>query len=106
MVMTKVTVNPGICGLVSEITVEADEMQTCKVSIVSACAAIKAMEAGLSEVDGYTECFARFSDSEVYKAAEAHCKHLACPVPSGIIKAIEVACGLALPKNAEIEVKN
>ena len=106
MIMNKVTVKPGVCGLISEITVEADEMQTCKVSIVSACDAIKAMEAALSEVDGFTECFARFSDSEVYKAADAHCKHLACPVPSGILKAIEVACGLALPKNAEIIVED
>ena len=102
MIMNKVRVKPGICGLISEITVEADDMQVCKVSIVSDCEAIKAMEAELSEVDGFTECFACYSDSEVYKAAAAHCKHIACPVPSGILKAIEVACGLALPKNAEI----
>jgi hypothetical protein len=36
--------------------------------------------------------------------AAKHCKHAACPVPSGIIKAIEVASGLALPKDASITV--
>jgi len=36
--------------------------------------------------------------------AAKHCKHAACPVPSGIIKAIEVAAGLALPKDASIQV--
>jgi hypothetical protein len=36
--------------------------------------------------------------------ATKHCKHAACPVPSGIIKAVEVASGLALPKNASIQV--
>ena len=38
------------------------------------------------------------------RMAAQHCKHAACPVPSGIIKAIEVAAGLALPKDAHIEV--
>ena len=38
------------------------------------------------------------------RMAAKHCKHTACPVPSGILKAIEVASGLALPKDASIEV--
>jgi hypothetical protein len=38
------------------------------------------------------------------RMAAKHCKHAACPVPSGIIKAIEVASGLALPKDALIKV--
>jgi hypothetical protein len=36
--------------------------------------------------------------------AAKHCQHASCPVPSGIIKAIEVASGLALPKDASIQV--
>lgn len=31
-------------------------------------------------------------------------KHAACPVPSAIIKGVEVACGLALPKDVEIKI--
>jgi len=38
------------------------------------------------------------------RMAAKHCKHTACPVPAGIIKAIEVASGLALPKDASIQV--
>jgi hypothetical protein len=37
--------------------------------------------------------------------AAKHCKHAACPVPSGIVKAVEVASGLALPKDASIKVR-
>lgn len=37
---------------------------------------------------------------------EKHKQHAACPVPAGIIKAIEVAAGLALPKDAKIEVSS
>ena len=38
---------------------------------------------------------------ELRRAAE-HLVHPACPVPSGTIKAIEVAAGLALPRDAHI----
>jgi hypothetical protein len=38
------------------------------------------------------------------RMAAKHCKHASCPVPSGIIKAIEVASGLALPRDASIQV--
>jgi hypothetical protein len=33
-----------------------------------------------------------------------YCTHAACPVPVGIIKAIEVEAGLALPVDASIKV--
>jgi hypothetical protein len=36
--------------------------------------------------------------------AAKHCKHTSCPVPSGIVKAVEVASGMALPKDASIKV--
>jgi hypothetical protein len=35
-------------------------------------------------------------EGKVYELCRKYCKHAACPVPSGIIKAIEVSCGLAL----------
>jgi hypothetical protein len=34
-----------------------------------------------------------------------HCPHPACPVPSGILKAVEVAAGLALPRDASIVIR-
>ena len=43
--------------------------------------------------------------SKVYEVASRHCKHLACPVPCGIIKGIEAACGLALPKDVEMKIQ-
>jgi nitrite reductase/ring-hydroxylating ferredoxin subunit len=63
------------------------------------------MEEELEEINGYKECFSKFDSSQIYKAASKHCQHLACPVPSGIIKGIEVACGLALPKDVEINIE-
>jgi hypothetical protein len=49
--------------------------------------------------------FANFMENPVYIAAAKHYKHAACPVPSGIVKAIEVACGLALPKDVSFKIE-
>lgn len=103
--MARVDVNPGICGLTTQLTITADAMQMVKVEIKSECPHIMAMKDQFTELDGYEECFSKYSESTVYKVCEKHCKHLACPVPTAIIKGIEVACGLALPKDVAIHVE-
>ena len=103
--MATVVVTPGICGLPTRMTLTADEDQLVTIKLESACPHIQAMQAELAELDGYTEVFARFSASAVYAAADKHCKHLACPVPAAIIKGMEVACGLALPKDVTIHIE-
>lgn len=103
--MAKVEVLPGICGLKTSLAVTADEDQMVQVQITSECPHIAAMQAELQELDGYSECFAKYSASTVYAVAEKHCRHLACPVPTAIIKGMEVACGLALPKDVTLTIE-
>jgi hypothetical protein len=103
--MVNIDVNPGICGLKTKICVEADEDQTAKIEISSDCQFIKSIGNELKEIDGYAECFSKFGESETYKLAKKYCRHPGCPVPAAIIKGVEVACGLALPKNAEIVIE-
>ena len=103
--MAKVEVNPGVCGLLTTLHVKVDDMENVSVEIQSECPHIKAMEAELVDLDGYVECFARYSASTVYSIAEKHCRHLACPVPTAIIKGMEVACGLALPKDVILQIE-
>ena len=57
----------------------------------------------LTEVDPYQEISYRGEGPVTLKLAAEHLVHPACPVPSGIIKAIEVEAGLALPKDASIK---
>lgn len=102
--MVEVKVNPGVCGLNTTIRVNADDMQTANIEICTDCPNIKPMEQELKEVDGYEECFSKIDGSKVYELAKKYCKHVACPVPSAIIKGIEAACGLALPKDVEIRI--
>ena len=102
--MTKIKIKPGICGLESIIFVDADENADVNIKIESQCPHIKNMEKEFKEINGYEECFTKFDSSKIYKAASKYCRHIACPVPSGIIKGIEVACGLALPKEVVMEI--
>ncbi|MBI4975908.1 MAG: hypothetical protein HZC28_00405 [Spirochaetes bacterium] len=102
--MVNVAVDPGICGLPSVIHAESSDMQTVHVTIDSECPSIKALEAELSAVEGYGVTFAKFSASAVYQAADKHFKHAACPVPAAIVKAVEVACNLALPKDVTFTI--
>jgi hypothetical protein len=103
--MSKVHVNPGVCGLLTTVIVEKAGRSNLKIELDTKCPYIKKMEADIQDLDGYTECFSKFSTSEVYKAADQHCKHLACPVPSAIIKAIEVESGLALPREVHFNIE-
>lgn len=102
--MATVKVSAGVCGFTTTINTESEDLQEVVIKIESDCSYIKAMACELSKVDGYQECFAQIGEGEVYKVARKYCKHAACPVPSAIIKGIEVACGLALPRDVEFKI--
>ncbi len=102
--MVEVNVDPGVCGLKTVIKVESDDMQNAKVEIKTQCPNLKPMEQEIKEIDAFEECFAKLGDSKVYECAKKYCKHPGCPVPSAIIKGIEVACGLALPKDVHFKI--
>lgn len=103
--MVEVKVNPGVCGLKSLIKVNSENKQTALIEFQTACPNLKPLEQELKEVDGFKECFAKLGESQVYELGKKYCKHPACPVPSAIIKGVEVACGLALPRDVEIKIE-
>ncbi len=74
------------------------------VEIRSDCEHIQKLAAGLTEVDPLREITFRGAGPLTYELASEHCAHAACPVPVGILKAIEVEAGLALPKDVTITV--
>lgn len=104
--MVEVKVNSGVCGFKTIITVNSEDMQNAEVKIVTECPNLKRIEKELTEVDAFEECFTKVGgDSKVFNLAKKYCKHPGCPVPSAIIKGIEVECRLALAKDVEIEIK-
>ena len=103
--MVEVKVNPGICGLKSEMTFDSEDMQTVKIDFKTDCPSLKPLEEELKEADAYEICFAKFGEGEICELGHKYCKHPGCPVPVAIIKGIEAASGMALPKNAEITIE-
>lgn len=102
--MIEVKVNPGCCGLNSIIKVDSKNKQMATIEFTTECPNIKPLEQELTEINGYDECFSKLGDSRVYELAKKYCRHAACPIPSAIIKGVEVACGLALPKDVDIKI--
>lgn len=101
--MAKMKINPGICGLITELEVEAADGMNAKFKVDSQCQQIQNLVDALPAVNGYDEVFKKYGEGAIAKAAAAHCSHAACPVPTAMLKGVEVVCGLALPKDAEIK---
>lgn len=104
--MTKVTVEPGVCGFVTKITAEAspEDETSVKVQVASGCEAVRNMMEELPDTfDAYEVCLVKPGKGPIYEyASEKFPIHAGCPVISGICKCIEAQAGLALKKDAVI----
>lgn len=102
---TRVEVFAGICGHSAIIEVSKTDETHVQVVISSACEQITDMNPDLAKLQwkgkGH-EVFKKMTESMVYQSAAKHIRHTACPIPSAIIKAIEVETGVALPKDVTI----
>ena len=100
-----VNVMSGICGMITEIRATSqDQTGLVNLDINTRCDSIQNLAGELKVVNPLEEISFEGKGPNTLRMAVKHCKHTACPVPSGIIKAIEVASGMALPKDARIEV--
>jgi hypothetical protein len=102
---TRIEVYAGVCGHSAVIDVTKVDDTHVQVVITSACDEITAMNPDLARVQwkgkGH-EVFKRMTESAVYQSAAQHIRHTACPIPTAILKAIEVEVGIALPKDVTI----
>ena len=101
--MATARITSGICGFTAVVQARKDGRKV-KLEIESECAAIQALAEDLTEVDPFQEITFRGEGPRTLKAGMKHCYHPACPVPVGIIKAVEIESGLALPADARIEL--
>ena len=100
--MTTVVVNSGACGFTVKITAEKGKERTIALTLDTACEMVKKMQDDIATVDRMV-VLTGFPDNPVYRSAAKHLKHVACPVPSGILKAIEAEAGMNVLKDARIE---
>ncbi len=101
--MCKAIIDPGVCGFIAEVTAKMDG-DMCSLQIACDCEPIQEMAKALTQVDPMAEIGFHGDGSLTLRMATQHLPHAACPVPVGIVKAVEVAAGLALPKDASIEL--
>lgn len=102
--MAKADVFAGACGYSAVIKVKKLEGRSISLEISSECEMLRAMAEELGELDWGRGVLEDFASSRIYKAADKHLRHASCPVPSAILKTIEVEIGIALPNRVQIEI--
>lgn len=80
------------------VEVRQKDKKTFTVSVTSACKMVEKLGQELNEL-AMMDAFTRLLGNPVYVKGAACLKHAACPVPSGILKALEVAAGLNVPRD-------
>jgi len=99
--MTRILIHPGACGMPATVEVVKKEGKIFVVRITSECEMAVKLGKELPELT-FMDAFKRFLDNPVYRTGSICLKHVACPVPSGILKALEVEAGLNLPRDVSI----
>jgi hypothetical protein len=101
--LAKAEIFSGICGFTTQVKASMDG-QMCNLAIESECAAIQKLAMDLTQVNPYQEISFRRQTPHTLEMGAKYCTHAACPVPVGIIKAVEVAAKLALPADVSIKL--
>lgn len=102
--MATVHVMPGVCRLETHISASADDLFQVTIQITSPCPHIQQMADQLGELSAMEELRRPIHETTPYQVAGRCGTHSACPVPSAILKALEVATGLALPHDVHIQI--
>jgi len=103
--MTKVIVNPGICGFKSIIKVTKLVRERFSIEISTDCKQVSNLAESLAEVNPF-EIMKSMKECVIFQEASKHLSHIACPVPVAILKALEVEAGLALPRDVCIHFED
>ena len=103
--MARAEVSPGVCGLGTTIVADADDAYDVTIAIVSDCERVQRLAEDLARVSALSELRQPLPETAVYQAAGRAKLHVACPAPSAVLKAIEVAAGLALPADVQIIIR-
>ncbi len=101
--MANAEIFAGNCGYSTQVETTMDG-KVCKVHIQSECAAIQRLAEQLTEVEPFKEISFKRAMPKTHELGIKYCTHAACPVPVGIIKAIEIESGLALPTDVTIKL--
>ena len=77
------------------------DKKTFTLTITSECEMVQKLGKELPELT-MMDAFKRLLDNPVYNKGATCLKHVSCPVPAGILKALEVEAGLAVPREVRM----
>lgn len=109
--MVTVKIDSGICGFTTLVHAEDKTGYNASFHLESECPNWKKVDdiLGGKELNMMTELFKDKKtgelNSQVLTVSLKTIPHVSCPVISGILKALEMSVGLALPKDAVITFK-
>ncbi|MFO7984880.1 MAG: hypothetical protein R6U38_03385 [Desulfatiglandaceae bacterium] len=96
----QVSVEPGICGFTCSIRALRQGKRV-GFEILSDCFQVRRLASCMGRIT-VRDLFLPLRQSPIFLCAEKSECHLACPIPMAVVKAAEVALGLALPKDATL----
>lgn len=102
--IASVLVDAGVCGHKATITASRTEGFNVRVQIESDCPHVQKIAPEPLEVDTLRQIGLRTGLPSLLETAYSRCAHAACAVPSALVKAVEVAAGLALPRDVSMKI--
>ena len=97
-------VDPGICGFPCIIKAKKEGARAVSIEISgSECKQIQKLSEGLQEMS-LRELFKPITRNPVMVSAQSAGCHTSCTIPLAILKTVEVAMEMALPRDVKIEV--
>ena len=101
----KTIVEAGVCGFSTTIHANSADDQNVKFVVDTDCDKIKALSQALPAVDAYQEIGTGF-DGELLKMVRASLGGCCagCVVPVALFKSMQVAAGLALPRDIRLVI--
>jgi hypothetical protein len=99
-----VVVDAGVCGHWAKIRAEKTTGYNVRLTIETDCPHVQKIAPEPLEVDAVRQIGLRAGLPSLLESAYASCAHAACPVPSALIKVVEVAAGLALPADVAMKI--
>jgi hypothetical protein len=105
---SKVRIEAGICGFQTDAAIQSDDDQMVAFDVQSGCEKIRSLGEllrGNGPIDAYQEIGPK-GESVILGAARSVLKGCCagCVVPVGLFKGMQVAAGLALPKDIRVDL--
>ncbi|MCQ2079649.1 MAG: hypothetical protein MJZ38_06325 [archaeon] len=100
-----VEVEPGVCKMNAKITARpSEDMMSIEVTIESPCDFIRKYAAKIGPLDAFGVMDIPIIQNPCYTATEGTIPHVACPIPAAVLKAVEVAADLGLPRDVVMRI--